>query len=88
MFIDLNEMGKKALVEGDTYNLIKTYRDDVRKWEFRIPHTFKFKGVSGLGNYQDEYVFVDSEGHDIHFCPAASTRCGLWFNFLEHVEKK
>ncbi len=75
------------LVKGAKYVLIKTLKDNAAcVGEFVPPHTFKYMGIYGVGDHQDQHEFMDEDGRKIAFCPALNSIYGAWNEYLTKLE--
>ena len=79
MFIDLKE---SKLVKDATYVLKKDRTDTLMGVKFTMPHSFTYAGVEGVGDHQDQYLFLDADGHRLVFCPALPST-GKWEDYLK-----
>jgi len=78
MFTDLK--ADKRLVKGDKYVLTQDRTDTLMGVKFTMPHSFTYKGVEGVGDHQDQHLFLD-DGHRLVFCPALPS-LGEWKDYL------
>lgn len=76
-----------GLIIGAKYALTKERVDTLMNVRVTPPHTFTFKGVTGVGDHQDQYDFVDDEGNTLSFCPALPLKYGVWSDFLVKIEE-
>lgn len=84
MFLDIRE-GQP--VKGATYRLKKNRTDRLMQVQFTMPHEFIYAGVEGVGDHQDQHLFLDYEFKRLVFCPALQSE-GRWEDYLEIVEEK
>ncbi len=56
------------LEKGKIYELKREFKNEIGV--YRPPHNFIYMGVNGIGNYQDQYEFVDKDDRKIVFCPS------------------